>query len=225
MERGTTKALLLLAFMIFFLVALKFDTLLEFLRNTDLFKLILLVLAMGLTVTFAPLLAKQALAWLAGKGQRKPLSMKKCIELVLKYAKEITWMHGYAGHDLNIVAQRLDGTDFDCPFGWFAVTTMKFPGDRKLRMDEVSRNKLFVFFINRLNGDITYEPKIDSEDEADLLLKDVRMHGLPFDKVRKMSELEKLAEEEKTKGYAGERGKQLAKEGKPEPAKTTEAKK
>lgn len=217
MEKSTIKyGVIPIAIISLLLIAIKFDSILSFLQHTDLLKLIILIVAATFGLMFAGPGQKILTAWLFDRaGKRKPLSEKKCRELVVKYVESNVLSHGVAGHDLNIVAQRLDGTDFDVPFGWFAVTTKKFPGTRKLRMDEVNHNELFVCYVNRLNGDISYQPTIDNEEQADNLLKDLRMHGLPFDKVRKSTELEKLLENQKAVGYATETGKGLAQSGKP----------
>ena len=118
--------------------------------------------------------------------------------------------HSAKGNELNIVAQRFDGDNYDNPYGWICVTTEQFRGTKKVRMDEISQDNLFVCYVDRLTGNITYEPTINDEKAADDLMNQLRLNALSYDKTKRISEIEQLIKTEEARGFGQELGKESA---------------
>lgn len=211
---GEKRLIKFIAFPIVILLLLfvitNFDRLQRYLAAQSLVTLGFLIFMAFLGLTTTPILYRRIRILFASAGKRKPLSEKECRKLALNYIKNNVMAQGVMERDLNIIAQRLDGLGFDNPYAYFVVTTEQFPGTKKVRMEEIHHDKLFPVYIDRLTGDITYEPTIDTEKDADLLLKDLRLHSLSYDKTKKLSELEQLVKEEEAKGFAHEKGKEVA---------------
>lgn len=199
---------------IFLLLITNFDRIQAILAAQSLFQLGILITFGIIGIGLLPTLIRMLQALLRQTGKRKPLSEKQCRKLAVDYVKKNAATMGAVGRELNTVAQRGDDPQYDAPYYYFFVTTEQFSGTQKVKLDEIASNKLFCVFIDRLNGDASYHPNVDTEEKADRLLKDLRLHGLTYEKSRKLSEIEKLIETEEARGYAQEKGKEIAQKGK-----------
>ncbi len=179
-------------------------------ESGNLWLLMIGLAGLALFVPVAIVLEKRIKIWLFQAGTPKLLKEKEIIETSLDYFKTRVMAQGVVGREPNVVGLRIDGDHYDNPYAYVAITTEQFKGTRKLSMDEITGDKLFFIYVDRLGKNRTYLPNVNDEESANLMLKDMRVTALPYDKARKQTELEALVEKEKATGYGKEQGKELA---------------